>query len=76
MRQINRIYENTTDARFRDRADRAYNKYMDNIRRTKTYRDDLKRAGGTTSFRELNQRDREILNRQYSRSTYMGLNNG
>lgn len=74
--QIRRIADMGTGS-YRDRArrlraNRAYNRYVENIQRTKQFQQDWENAKGAG----LDVRRSTIGDRKYSRREYMGLANG
>lgn len=73
---MNRIYRNTTEARFRDRADKAYYKYLGNIGKTDTYKADLEGVNNAPNSLAMGRMNTMLLNREYPRNQYMGLNTG
>lgn len=76
INQRERLLNTTTGSR-RDRVRAAADRYIDNIRSTKSYRRDY-----DSFWSPLNERERQIgvsditTSRKYSPRTYMGLSNG
>lgn len=74
--QIRRIANMGTgsykDIARRLRANRAYNRYVENIQRTRQFQQDWDKAEGTG----LNVRRSTVGDRKYSQREYMGLTNG
>lgn len=61
------------------RAQQAYERYWGNMSKTRQFQGDkneMQKAFASGNAREYGRRDDILMDRQYSRRTYMGLSNG
>ena len=77
--QLYRIMDSGASMERVARAQRVYERYWESMSKTKSFQKDnyeMQKAFASGNAREYNRRDDILMDRQYSRNTYMGLNNG